>query len=91
MALGTRRLEYRFVVPVETEPVETFENRIDRFLGRARLVCILDPEQGLAAMMAGKQPVEHRGPGSADVQEPCRRGREAGNDSICLFRLICSF
>ena len=62
------------------------EDRVDRRLGRARLVGVLDPQQELAAMVAGEQPVEQGGAGAADMEEAGRRGREAGDDAICCLR-----
>ena len=56
------------------------EDRVDRRLGRARLVGILDPQQEFAAMMAGEQPVEQRGARAADMEEAGRRGRETRHD-----------
>ncbi len=91
MAFGAFRLEHRFTIPVEAQPVESFDDRVDRFLGRARLVGILDPQQRLAAVMAGKQPVEHRGPGTANMQKARGRRRKAGYNPVCLFRLIINF
>ena len=82
--LGVARPELRLVifvpVPIEAEPAHPVEDRVDRLLGRARLVGVLDPQQELAAVVAGEQPVEQGGARAADVQEAGRRGREAGDD-----------
>ena len=48
--------------------------------GSSAPVGILDPQQELAAVVAGEQPVEQGGAGAADVQEAGRRGREARDD-----------
>ena len=72
--LGVARPELRLVifvaVPIEAEPAHPVEDRVDRLLGRARLVGVLDPQQELAAVVAGEQPVE---------QAPCARRRYAGS------------
>ena len=100
--LGVPRPELRLVifvaVPIEAEPAQPVEDRVDRRLGRARLVGVLDPQQVLAAVVAGEQPVEQRGARAADMQEAGGRGREAGDDggrgliSLALMRafLFCS-
>ena len=80
MARRALALEYRCVVPIETQPVEPGKDRVDRFRGRARLVGILDAQQRLAAMVAGEQPVEHRGARAADMQESGGRRGEPGYD-----------
>jgi hypothetical protein len=70
------RLEMDLLVPVEPEPGEPVEDHVDRFLGRARLVGVLDPEQRLAAVVAGVEPGEQPGAGVADVEEAGGRRRE---------------
>ena len=61
MALGARKLRNHIAVPVETEPAKPVENCVDCRLGRAGAIGILDAQEELAAMVAGKQPVEQRG------------------------------
>ena len=80
MALGARELADRLAVPVEAEPRQPVEDRVDRGLGRALAVGVLDAQQELAAGVAGVEPVEQRGARAADVQEAGRRGGEAGDD-----------
>jgi len=43
---------------VKAEPVETLENRLDSFLGRAFAAGILDAQEELATRVASEQPVE---------------------------------
>ena len=74
-------LEIGLAVPVEAEPAHAVEDRVDRRLGGAGLVGILDPQQEAAAMVAGVEPVEQGGAGAADMEEAGRRGREAGDDA----------
>ena len=61
MALGPIGLEQRRIVIVEAEPIEAFDDLVNRILRRALAVGILDPEQRLAAVMAREQQVEQRG------------------------------
>ena len=82
VAGGELRLVIFVAVPVEAEPAHPVEDRVDRRLGRARLVGILDPQQEAAAMVAGVEPVEQGGAGAADMEEAGRRGREAGDDLV---------
>jgi hypothetical protein len=67
-------------VELEAKPGESVVDDVDRFLGRARLVGILDPQQRFAAAMARVEPREQPRAGVADMQESGRRGREAGDD-----------
>ena len=80
VAIGARELEDGVAVPIEPEPAHPVEDRVDRRLGRARAVGILDPQQELAAVMAREQPVEQRGARAADMQKAGRRRREPGDD-----------
>ena len=70
------------------EPVEPVEDRVDRRLGRAGLVGVLDPQQIFAAVVAGEQPVEQRGAGAADVEDSrSARGRSASRrPGFCCLR-----
>ena len=45
------------------------QDGVDRVLGGALAVRVLDPQQVLAAVVAGEQPVEERGTGAADMEE----------------------
>ena len=65
---------------VEPEPVQAVEDRVDRRLGRALAVGVLDPQQHLAAAAARVEPVEQRGAGAADMEEAGRGGSKAGDD-----------
>ena len=85
MALFELRLEIGLAVAADPKPVEAVEDRVDRLLGRAGLVRILDAQQILAAVMAGEQPVEQRGARAADVEIAGRRGREAGRRRLVNF------
>ena len=82
--LGVPRPELRLVifvpVPIEPEPAHSVEDRVDRFLRGARPVGVLDPQQELAAVVAGKEPVEQGSARTADMEVAGRRGRKAGDD-----------
>jgi len=52
VAREIRALVNDFLVPVETEPLETFEDRARAFIRAARLVGVLDAEEEDAAEMA---------------------------------------
>src|SRR5271165_838763 len=63
-------------VPVEIEPLEAFEDGVERGLGVAVDVGIVDAQHHYAVMMAGVEPIKNERPGAADVQETGSRGRE---------------
>ena len=88
VAFGEMRLKIRLAVPVEAEPFHAIEDRVDRRLGGARLVGVLDPEHEAAAAMARVEPVEQGRAGAADVQEAGRRRRETGDDFACAHARI---
>ena len=69
MARAALGLEHRRLVIIEPKPVKPADDRVYRFLGGARLVCILDPQQRLAAVVTRIEPVEQRGARAADMQE----------------------
>src|SRR3546814_19903482 len=81
MAPGARELVDRVAIPVEPEPAHPVEDRVDRGLGGAGAVGILDAQQELAAVVAREQPVEQRGARAADMEETRRRRREARDDA----------
>jgi competence protein ComEC len=82
MAAGALELEDGVAVPIEAEPAHPVEDRVDRRLGRARAIGILDAQQELAAVMAREQPVEQRRARAADMQIAGRRRRETGGTTV---------
>ncbi len=79
----TRRageLVNRLAIPGDAEPAEAVEDGVDRRLGRALAVGILDLQQHLAAAPARIQPIEQRGARAANMQKTSRRRCEARND-----------
>src|SRR5690606_10542373 len=74
-ALG---LVNRAFVVVQAEPVHRLQDRVDRGLGAALAVGVLDPQDELAAAAACLQPAVQRGARAADVQVAGGTGSEAG-------------
>ena len=68
MALAPAELRNRIAIPIEPEPRQAVHDGADRVLGGTGAVGILDPEQEFAAVVAGKEPIEERGAGAADMQ-----------------------
>ena len=67
-------------VPIEAEPGHAVQDRLDRGLGRAFPVGILDPKQHFSAGVPGIKPVEERRASTSDMQETSGRGGEACDD-----------
>ena len=82
VAGGAAELVDDVAVPIELQPLQAVEDRGNRRLGRPLAVGILDPQQHLAAVLLGVEPVEQRGAGASDVEEAGRRGGKAGDDGI---------
>src|SRR5262249_3602143 len=82
MARSTAELVDDVAVPIELEPLQPIQDGGDRLLGRALAVCILDPEQHLAAAAARIKPVEQRETRPSDIEESGRRGSKAGDNGI---------
>ncbi len=64
----------------ECQPFQPAEDHLGCLRGGARAVGVLDPQQELAAMVAGEQIVEQRRAGAANVQHAGGRRGEAGTD-----------
>src|SRR5829696_2650000 len=62
------RLKHKVFGVVESEPLETFDDRARRLLGRALQIGVFDAEQELAAGLPREKPVEKRGTGGANMQ-----------------------
>ena len=75
-------LRDRLSLPVEAEPGQAVENCRRGRLGRSLAVGILDAQQHRAPGMAGIQPVEQRGSGSANMQVARWRRGKAGHDCL---------
>lgn len=80
MAGGAGQLGDRVAVPLEAQPFQAVADGVYRRLAGACAVRILDPQEERAAVVAREQPVEERGAGTADMQEPGGGGGETGDD-----------
>ena len=58
MPRGACELIDGVAVPIDSEPVQSVEDGVDRRLGRALPIGVLDPQQDLAAPSTGVEPVE---------------------------------
>ena len=74
MTPGAAELAHRLAVPMQAEPGEAVEDGVDRGLGRALAVGVLDAQEEGPAEAAGVEPVEQGRARSADVQEPGGEG-----------------
>src|SRR5690606_16915750 len=74
-ALG---LEDRAFVIVQPQPVHRLEDRVDRGLGAALAVGVLDPQDELAPRVPRPPPARQRGAPATDVQVAGGTGGEAG-------------
>jgi len=83
MPFGSRELVDDVAVPIEAEPRQAVDDRLDGRRRGARAVGVLDAQQVLAAVMAGVQPVEERRARAADMKITGGRGGEAGDDCLC--------
>jgi hypothetical protein len=78
---GARELVDDVAVPGDAEPAQPVEDGLDRGVGRALAVGVLDAQQHLAPEAAGIEPVEEGRAAPADMQEAGRRRGEAGDDA----------
>src|SRR5690606_31329582 len=78
VAIQALGLVDRAFVVVQAEPVHRLQDRIDRGLGAAFAVGVLDPQDELAAAAACLQPAVQRGARAADVQVAGGTGGETG-------------
>ncbi|CAM3083304.1 hypothetical protein KOXY103107_14555 [Komagataeibacter xylinus] len=81
MAGLTRGLEDRFLVGFDVHPGQAVEQHVDRLLGRAFAVGILDAEHELPAVVAGIEEIEKGGTGVADMQQAGGAGSKTRTDS----------
>ncbi len=70
----------RSLVPVDAEPAEAAQDRLQRLVDVALPVGVVDPQDEAAAVAAGVEPVEQRRAHAADVQETGGARREARAD-----------
>ena len=75
---GERTAHLGPFVPIDAQPMQAVEDRLQRLLDVPLLVGVVDPQNELAAMLPGEQPIEQRGPDAANVQISGRTGSEIG-------------
>src|SRR5581483_7293984 len=77
-----RELKDNFAVPIEAKPGQAVDDGVYGRGGRPLAVGVFDPQQHLAAMPAGIQPVEQGSPGATDMQKTGGRGGKTGDDGL---------
>ena len=70
------RLEHRPDIPVESQPPQRLDDRIDVLIAAQRLISVLHPQHQFAPVSPCEQPVEQRCASAPNMQEPGRRRRE---------------
>ena len=70
----------RALVIIQAQPVHRLQDRVDRGLGAALAVGVLDPQHELPAVAACGQPAVQRGAGAADMQVAGGAGGKTGAD-----------
>ena len=83
MALLARTLKHRPLVPVQFEPAQRVEDLLDVGGRRSLAVGIFDPQHEAPPGAAGRQPVEQRRAGAADMQGAGRGRSEANSHERC--------
>ena len=78
----TVELERDRPVPVDPEPAQRLLDLLGGGLDLAARVGVLDPQQELAALVPGEQPVEEEGAHAADVEEAGRARSHADADAL---------
>ena len=71
----------RPLVPVDPQPPQPIENRLERLVDVASDVSVVDPQDELPAVLPGEKPVEQRRANPADMQVAGGTGGEAGANS----------
>jgi len=74
MACQALGLHDDLAVPAEAEPGEAVEDGVDRFLGRAGPIGILDAQPEAAAEMPCIEPIEERSAGAPIWRKPVGEG-----------------
>src|ERR1700722_18327480 len=65
------------LIPTQTQPLQTLENRVHRRFSIALHVRIIEPQNHGSAIVASVEPVKDERASAAHVQEAGGRGREA--------------
>ena len=80
MTRDTLALAGRSLVPRQPQPLQVFEDRLDRTVHLAGAIGVVDPEQ----QPVTATPVGDCGEGAAEVQRPCRARRETDSRGHAL-------
>ncbi|CAB4576132.1 unannotated protein [freshwater metagenome] len=83
----TLGLMNRRAVPIEPQPLEGAEDDVDQFGARPLGVGVFDTQNELAALLAGKEPVEKGGSCPTDVEIARRRRGEADSGDWGVHRV----
>ena len=75
---GERSAHLRAFVPVDAQPVQAVEDRLQCLVDIPLLVGVVDPQDELAAVLPGEEPVEQRRANPANVQISGGTGGESG-------------
>src|SRR5208282_1266848 len=78
----------RPLVPLDTEPAQALENLVERFLGRALLIGVVDPQDEGALLVTREEIGEQSRTDVANMQRAGRTGRIACANG---HRVLCSF
>ena len=65
-------------VPVDPQPVEAVEDRLQRLFNVPLLIGVVDPQDELPSVLPGEEPIEQRSAYPANVQVSGGAGSESG-------------
>ncbi len=71
-----------FLVPTQAQPLQPFKNGVDRCIGIAFHIGIVEAQNHRSAVPAGVQPVENESARTSYVKKPGRRGRKTNSRLI---------
>ena len=80
MARGTLKLTDDVAVKIQSQPGQPLQNGGRGFGSGPRAVCVLNAQQEFPTAAPGIEPVKERSARPANVQKPCGRGGETGDD-----------
>ena len=83
---GTAAVGRGAFIPIDAQPLEAVQDGGEGFGDVTGLVGVVDPQDELAAVLAGEEPVEQGGANAADVQVTGGAGSESGADHGCFSR-----
>jgi len=68
------------LIPGQLKPFHSIQDGLDGLIGGSHHIRILDPQNELAPVVPGKEPVEKGGARSPDVEKARRAGGKPGDD-----------